>query len=400
MADESDIEYHAVCIAKDESAYLHEWIFHHLYFGFDKLHIYLNRITDDSVSIVESISKKYPNVHFEIIDWIDWCQPSVKKNIQDIVYSYHFSKAKKLDCTAYTLYIDADEYWTPIDFKSSIKDEHRSIGMPQMVSYEWLLENGYNKPFVPLGGSLTYRESSFVKTLYKNTLNPKLFSAHKAKIKGGYKGVMANGKRFVALDERRQGRVGPDDAGLKRSFIIHRVMKSEIEYLCSLVRSNPDSDLSIKMNRNGYIGQGQAGDVLEFDSRYIDEYRAGMAKFLEACSLTELVKESRKRYLHQKYTLLKKVYLLDDEYLDKIKKVFKNISDPEIILLMKFLVDKKKKRVDRGRKLFEYLRDIAISVESKDISTAIFFMDEALKLNPNGSLLIKKMKRYKETLHA
>ena len=97
MNTQRDTQYHAVCIAKDEAAYLHEWIFHHLHFGFDRIYVYLNRITDDSISIARSIADEYPSVHFEIIDWIDWCQPSVRKHIQDIVYSYQFSKKKKTD---------------------------------------------------------------------------------------------------------------------------------------------------------------------------------------------------------------------------------------------------------------------------------------------------------------
>lgn len=400
MNTQRDTQYHAVCIAKDEAAYLHEWIFHHLHFGFDRIYVYLNRITDDSISIARSIADEYPSVNFEIIDWIDWCQPSVRKHIQDIVYSYHFSKAKKTDIDVYTLYIDADEYWTPLDFKSTIREEHLAIGKPQMVSYEWLLENGHNKPFSLLGDTLAYRESSLVKTLYKNSLTPRLFSAHKARIKGGYKGVMANGKRFSAQDERRQGRVSSEQSGLKRSFIVHRIMKSEIEYLCSLVRSNPDSDLSIKMNRNGYVGQNQTGDVIEFDASLVDAYRQALAQFISDCGLSSLIEHARINYLHQKCVLLLKVYRLGDEYRDKLEKVFRNIKDPEMKLLMKYIDDKSKKKTDRKRRLFEYLRDIAVGVEEKDIEVAHFFMTEALKLNPKGPFMIKRMKLYEERLHA
>ena len=37
-----------VAIAKDEGAYIAEWIFHHLYFGFDAIDIYVNRTTDNT----------------------------------------------------------------------------------------------------------------------------------------------------------------------------------------------------------------------------------------------------------------------------------------------------------------------------------------------------------------
>lgn len=393
-----DSEYHVVCIAKDEAACLHEWIFHHLYFGFDKIFIYLNRITDDSLEVVNFISKKYPNVIFEIIDWVDWCQPSVRKNIQDIVYSYHFSKSKKYNFEVYTLYIDADEYWTPLDFKSTIKLEHKSIGAPPMVAYEWVLENGYNQPFVVLGESLVYRKSDFVKTLYKNSLTPKLFSAHKARLKNGYKGATADGEYFVAADDRRQGRVHSSCSDLKRSFLIHRTMKSEIEYLCSLVRSNPDSNFSIKMNRNGYVGQNKNGLKIDFDFELASKYQKKLYSFINECSLHEVIASSRSNYILKKYVLLQKAFLLGRSHPDDIVRVFKNIRDPEIILLRNYFMDKRKIKSKRKRYLFEYLREIAVSVEKNDLKVAQFFMSESLKLNPSGPFILKKIKEYDELL--
>ena len=391
-------EYHAVCIAKDESAYLHEWIFHHLHFGFDKLYIYLNRITDDSVTLLKKISKKYPNVIFETIDWVDWCQPQIKKSIQNIVYSYHFSKARRFPNNIYTLFIDVDEYWTPIDFTSTIKSEHEAIGKPDMVSYEWLLESGKKQKFSLLDSPLSYRYCSLVKSLYKNDLTPNLFSVHKMLVQGGYQGVMADGHDYVAHDIRKQGRVREDYAGVKRSFVIHRVMKSEEEYLSSLVRSTASSYASIKLNRHGFYAVKQSDESLIFPDNSVAKYKKGMSNFIDECGIKDMLLLARERHQARLGKLLMEVYKMSPEFDAQIKSVFRNVNNKAIRLLLKYRREKDQKARNREAMLFEYLRDIAVSIEKVDMESAHFFMTEAAKLNPNGPFIKNKLSRYSASL--
>lgn len=391
-------EYHVVCIAKDESAYLHEWIFHHLHFGFDKLYIYLNRITDDSVALLEKISKKYPGVIFETIDWVDWCQPQVKKSIQNIVYSYHFSKVRRFPNSVYTLFIDVDEYWTPIDFSSTIKAEHEAIGKPAMASYEWLLESGKKQKFSPLESPLSYRYCSLVKSLYKNDLTPNLFSVHKMLVQGGYQGVMADGNAYVAHDIRKQGRVREDHANVKRSFVIHRVMKSEEEYLSSLVRSTASSYASIKLNRHGFYAAKASDARLVFPDKSIARYKKGLDDFINECGVRDMLSLARATHQARIGKLLIEVYKMGSEFDAKINSVFRNVNNKSIRLLLKYRREKDQKAKSRDSMLFEYLRDIAVSIEKVDMVSAHFFMTEAAKLNPNGPFIKNKLSRYAASL--
>ena len=48
MGSQPELKIKLVAIAKDEAAYLPEWIFHHLYFGFDAIDIYVNNTTDNT----------------------------------------------------------------------------------------------------------------------------------------------------------------------------------------------------------------------------------------------------------------------------------------------------------------------------------------------------------------
>ena len=49
-------------IARDEAAYLPEWIFHHLEFGFDEIEIYINNTTDNSLAVLANIKRNHPVV--------------------------------------------------------------------------------------------------------------------------------------------------------------------------------------------------------------------------------------------------------------------------------------------------------------------------------------------------
>lgn len=49
-----------VAIAKDEAAYLPDWIFHHLYFGFDSIDIYVNNTTDNTYDLKLIFNAMFP----------------------------------------------------------------------------------------------------------------------------------------------------------------------------------------------------------------------------------------------------------------------------------------------------------------------------------------------------
>jgi hypothetical protein len=52
----NDLKVKLVAIAKDEAAYLPDWIFHHIYFGFDHISVYVNNTTDNTEKLKERLS--------------------------------------------------------------------------------------------------------------------------------------------------------------------------------------------------------------------------------------------------------------------------------------------------------------------------------------------------------
>src|SRR5690625_5458295 len=55
-------------IAKDESAYLFNWVFHHLYFGFDEVEVWLNNITDNSEELCREMARISSQFKYRVAD--------------------------------------------------------------------------------------------------------------------------------------------------------------------------------------------------------------------------------------------------------------------------------------------------------------------------------------------
>lgn len=64
----NDIKVKIFAIAKDEGAYIPQWVFHHFYFGFDEIEIWLNNIEDNSVEVCEKLANVYPKFKYEVAD--------------------------------------------------------------------------------------------------------------------------------------------------------------------------------------------------------------------------------------------------------------------------------------------------------------------------------------------
>lgn len=52
----NDKVFRVCAIAKDKAPYLAEWVFHHHYFGFNSIIVYVNRTTDSSLKVLKKLS--------------------------------------------------------------------------------------------------------------------------------------------------------------------------------------------------------------------------------------------------------------------------------------------------------------------------------------------------------
>ncbi len=57
-------------IAKNEAAYLPEWVFHHLNLGVTSVMVYVNNTTDNSESILKKMGET-PPVNYKVVDGLE-----------------------------------------------------------------------------------------------------------------------------------------------------------------------------------------------------------------------------------------------------------------------------------------------------------------------------------------
>lgn len=230
-------------VANDDGPYLAEWIFHHLHFGFDLIHVYVNRTSDASQSVLERIQRTYPQVTFESIDWVDLSDSAIRtKEISQ-------SQRQGVD---WLMFLDIDEFWTPNDFKTPVDRFVADVGEADQAPPICLLrhcELGQHSPFTPLQRGAGYEISAHLKTLFPlENIESKQVRAHLPIFDTG---VTPDGAPMV-FNKDQPELAGDSAVTPKRTYIIHRMYRSEAEYMALALKGQPSHRSQLKLNRSGY----------------------------------------------------------------------------------------------------------------------------------------------------
>ncbi len=282
-----------VAIAKDESAYLASWIFHHLYFGFDEIEIYINNTTDDSPLILDKISKKYP-VTYIMADFIYNQVNNESESFQVLAYKIAHKKAIE-DNIDYLLFLDIDEFWTPLDFITNIHHCIRSLNSPDIISFEWMLKRNEESPFsLPYTSKDSVSQFHIVKSLFKTSLDNKKISVHNVADTDA-SNLLADGQSHP-----RPGHwtIDGELVSIKPYFILHRLWRSQLEYIYLLGQGmkafvSEKTELNIKNNRNGYLLPDKSISTILFKQKLIDKYQQRYHAFLTECKLHTLINNAQ-----------------------------------------------------------------------------------------------------------
>lgn len=225
-------------IVKDDAAYIAEWAFHHLYFGFEELELYAMNSSDLTLTIIQKIAQVFPQVKvvhegsflnkpFSIFEFAQTCNGG------------------------YSLQLNADEFWVPTDFKSSVGE------------------------FTP-----TRIQPHSVKLPCFQALENEAFSILRQRI------------RLKPLSHQL-GLISERSDSTYPAFILRRNMRSEIEYLASKHDSFSNYRVFLSEHHEGY--QRTSSDTLEMEfrkaahSKYIDAYYG----FLTLTGIKPLIKRAR-----------------------------------------------------------------------------------------------------------
>lgn len=363
-----------VAIAKDEAPYLAEWVSHHLSMNIDNIKIYVNNTTDQSELILKKINETYKNVSYENVDFI--LDENYKINESNLnpsyvqrnkIQSYSYKKAinELSDSCDYILFLDIDEFFynSKHNIKEVIPDNY--VGSIQI---RWLLEPGQTEEFTtPIKEKLLYTEApnkimhvkSLVSTSTPDNIN--IINSHHIK----------NGDHVTILDPEKSG------------FILHRWLRSENEYLSTLVRGDTveNSDLGLKSNRNGWSTSYKS--ILNVETKKTKELIEKYNEFIRECKIDKIITSEKKNTLEKSI----KVSNAIENHIKNHRDIIKVLNGTKVL-----------SKIDgdffMSNNEIDYLRDLAVKMEKEDISDSYKIMSIVEKFRPNGPFIKKKLNEY------
>lgn len=415
-----------VAVAKDEAAYLPEWIHHHLYIGVDAVDIYVNRTTDNTNAVLQKIVSCFPQVKVLNGDWIDTCPPEVNRYIQYVTYAHAFEQNRISQAFDYLLFIDIDEFWMPKNLDNTIQSYINKLGDPPCISVQWLNQYGDPEPFTLLSSIIEGDLVRNVKSLVHKNAQLKRMSLHHPLFHTLGQGLMVDGDVFCGSDGKvYRETLHAELSKLREVMIIHRADRSEFEYISLLFRGRPSDNIPLKLNREGMHVKNSQTTMFELDRESFVRYEDSRTRFLDKLSIEnelleakEFVKKRAELTLQSIPQLLKfhskelKITFSNVnhprviEFLGNVKRPLKLESTPKIINAAQQERDLAKSNI--GSKSYlrvlsdvvdgnpDTLRDLALCTEMKVPRIAYRLMLRAKKSRPEGPLINRKLKEYRD----
>ena len=291
-----------IAIAKNEAAYLPQWIYHHFLIGFDEIEIYINDTTDNSIAICEKIQKNYSNLTFHLADKLRL--ESIKENRSFQISAYNNSLHHSSDST-HLMALDLDEYLICKNMNESLQSLLERQSSPDCLSFLWYSDDYSSKKSFshPLQSENTIYRMDHVKTISKLTSKVHSCSHHNFIYKKEERVINLLGGTIIRLDDnintqsRRSKLMKHQLNALSAEstepwFVLHCIYKSEEEYLASLCRGrgHNNDQRPLKVNRWGmspYPFYPQEPIHWHPSKTRIDQDKIGFKNFIQENSLTE-----------------------------------------------------------------------------------------------------------------
>lgn len=274
--------------AKDEAAYLPEWIFYHLSIGIKSIHVYVNNTRDNSVTILEKIAEHYP-ISFTVADQLITRDPEdfhdktneeflVGNPIQAKCYIDAYQNVDP-ELFSHIAYLDVDEFLHPnSNLKRIVSPE--SAKEPDIVKIGWFNLTGDTELFAPLNKTEKGTADVFHKSIVRTGIPDLRIEDPHTCSSSGNTGIFS-----------------------KEAIILHRVLRSRKEYLFLLARSTAEKkDIltnGFKKNRRGWTTK--ASSVYKKNAEIFEDYEINFKTFLDKCELSEELVIAQRRVL-DKYT--------------------------------------------------------------------------------------------------
>ena len=310
------------CIASDEAPYIAEFIHHYLFLGFANIFIGINNSSDNTERIVRKISSLYPHVH--ILD-LNHVQASF---MQAGCYRVLFDYARQQSSSQYCLFVDIDEFWVADPFPTSIRDFLSKRPAFDVCSFHWIFFFGEVPFSPPLTQPQEYVWDQHVKSMCSCDADLIDVRVHAPLIAYSdnlslVRGHSLNTEITFTLSGVDVHQVACDyeasPIGLSGcAWIMHRIIRSEIEYVHRLFKKRADtSDQALfRDNRDGYRLHPSTAGAREYFNQVlppaeVSKYHQSLDDFLETCGVLNDIAESRKSITEEE--IYKKLNSLSDE---------------------------------------------------------------------------------------
>ncbi|MGL6260692.1 glycosyltransferase family 2 protein [Vibrio sp. WXL210] len=287
-----------IAIAKDEGAYLHEWLAYHLSLGFDEIEVFVNNTSDGSYELLSLLSRENEKIKYSQADYIIdgkfitndslISRGYLKRNpLQSRIYSQALvENFNKFD---YLMFLDIDEFF--ISSSDSVHDFLYKLGDYDVISIGYMNHSGQEKAFSPpISEELNVSPGRDYKSIVKvpNKLeNIVVDSSHNFLVREGKWFRMGKGEvssRQEALSK---------EYATKSDFILHHTMRSVDEYLALALRGDTmlNSSLGLKKSRNGWFLDAEY--TIDLRASVIDSYEEQLKKLVSNDCIRDCISNSR-----------------------------------------------------------------------------------------------------------
>ena len=306
----------AIAIAKDESAYIPQWVFHHLHFGFDAVEIWVNNTTDNSIEMIRALASKLGDNVVSVVEADDILAKCAANNglFQPEAYNQAYRRESERGVYSHLMFLDMDELWTPHNFRDSIKDVLASYPDSDAISFLWMVDLPvasramFSRPFSTTN---KFQKNRHVKSLVR--ISPRVRSVgihnHASRDTVFH---LADGTKFEETSdvlnvnwayisvEQMKKRLGVPE----KYFIVHQVYRSQEEYLSSLLRGRQHArdDNVFKVNRLGYVPfhSDAHTEKINIQTEALEAYDTSYDNFIAENRLEGLL-ESARSFIVKRY---------------------------------------------------------------------------------------------------
>ena len=331
-----------VGIASNEAAYIPSWVFHHFRIGVDLIEIYINNTEDNSLKICRKIKKSNPFFKFIKADHLLNSAIKEGKSFQLAAYNRSLERSRRgKDNATHILTLDLDEYLIPSNLKNNLKQLLRQCSSFDAISFLWYSDdfNHKNPPFQfhIKATSKVYR-LDHVKTLARISENVQSCNHHNFYFKRGKEPLIGlGGLQNIKLSDQINttsncSKVNKsflhtlDSYSTEPWFVLHRIYRSEEEYLASLCRGRKhnNDNRPLKVNRWGlapYPWHKSDPITLSFKQKDFDNYLQGFRRFVTQSGVERQLKVAQ-QLITQKNKVLEDMLVENNKLITEYRQIF------------------------------------------------------------------------------